>query len=197
MRAACLLSVLLLIGCSSAPPERSHYLLRDPDVAAAPAPTAVAGPKGGIVGIGRVSIAPYLDRAELVVQTGSYEIRPARYHHWGEPLEDGIRHYLRSALTKRLGREVASDVLVRDTWAYRIDLTIETFHGTLSGDVELVAGIVIMRVAGNALLETRRVVLTDRQHSDGYAGLVDAHAALLDKLADEIADIFEAAVSDA
>jgi uncharacterized lipoprotein YmbA len=191
MRAICLLFVLLLIGCSSAPPKRSVYLLRVPDLTAETASTQ------GIVGVGRVSVAPYLDRAELVVQTGPHEIRPARYHHWGEPLDDGIRHYVRGALTQRLDREIASDVLIRGAWSYQIDLTIETFHGTLSGEVELVAGVVIIRVAGNEVVGTRRVVLSQRQRGDGYPALVDAHAALLDQLADAIADLLGTVATDA
>ena len=136
-----------------------------------------------MVGIGRVTIAAYLDRAGVVVQTASREIRPARYHEWGEPLDNGVRHYLRSELVDRLGYEVASDVLYRDAWACRVDISIEPLHGSLSDGAWINAGFVVSEVSGEKATVAGRVIEHERLTRDGYPGLVDAHTRLLDQLA--------------
>lgn len=181
MRRWLILSLILLIGCSSAPPERSVYLLRDQGVAGS------APEEGMMVGIGRVSIPTYLDGTELIVQVGPNEFQPARYHQWGEPLDDGIRQYLRAALVRRLGYEVGSDMLFRSAWDYRVDVTFDVFHGGLTGGVQVNAGFVIFRVEDNAAVVVQRIVADEPLRGDGYAAMVKAHTALLDRLADEIA----------
>jgi uncharacterized lipoprotein YmbA len=183
------LCIALLVGCSGSPPERSFYLLRsDQDQSSALA-------ENPLVGIGRITIPAYLDRAELVVQAGPDEIRPARYNHWGEPLDDGVRHYLRSALAKRLGRPVGADVLIQSLWDYQVDLTIDTFHGGMSGGVELRGGFAISHGKDRDLVVAKRVVAQTRIDRDGHAALVSAHKRLLDQLADEIGAALEPQLS--
>jgi hypothetical protein len=167
-----------MLGCSSSPPERHFYLLRG-----ATSGTATSAAPAELVGIGRVTIAAYLDRAAVVVQTGAREIRPARYHQWGEPLDNGVRHYLRAELVDRLGYEVASDVIYRDAWGYRIDISIETLHGSLNDGAWINAGFVVAEVGGEKATVAGRVIEHERLTRDGYPGLVDAHTRLLDQLA--------------
>jgi uncharacterized lipoprotein YmbA len=178
MKILAVVPFVLMLGCSSTPPERHFYLLRGEatDSGVSPAPAK-------LVGIGRVTIAAYLDRAGVVVQTGSREIRPARFHEWGEPLDNGVRHYLRSELVDRLGYEVASDVLYRDAWDYRVDISIETLHGSLSDGAWINAGFVVSEVSGNQATVAGRVIEHERLTRDGYPGLIDAHTRLLDQLA--------------
>jgi uncharacterized lipoprotein YmbA len=178
MRILAIVPIVLMLGCSSSPPDRHFYLLRGEatDSGVSPAPAK-------LVGIGRVTIAAYLDRAGVVVQTGSREIRPARFHEWGEPLDNGVRHYLRSELVDRLGYEVASDVLYRDAWDYRVDISIETLHGSLSDGAWINAGFVVSEVSGNQATVAGRVIEHERLTRDGYPGLIDAHTRLLDQLA--------------
>ena len=178
MRMLAIVPFVLMLGCSSSPPERHLYLLRG-EATGSGADSAPAE----MVGIGRVTIAAYIDRAGIVVQTGSREIRTARYHEWGEPLDNGVRHYLRSELVDRLGYEVASDVLLRDAWAYRIDISIETLHGSLSEGAWINAGFAVSEVSGKKAMVAGRVIEHQRLTRDGYPGLVDAHARLLDQLA--------------
>lgn len=178
MRILAIVPFVVMLGCSSTPPDRHLYLLRGETTGistnSAPAER---------VGIGRVTIAAYLDRAAVVVQTGAREIRPARYHEWGEPLDNGVRHYLRARLVDRLGYEVASDVIFRDAWDYRIDVSIETLHGSLNGGAWINAGFVVSEVAGENASVEGRVIEHERLTRDGYPGLIDAHARLLDQLA--------------
>lgn len=178
MRIVAIVPFILMLGCSSSPPERHLYLLRGETTGSG----TISAPDE-LVGIGRVTIAAYLDRAAVVVQTGTREIRPARYHQWGEPLNSGVRHYLRASLVDRLGYEVASDVIYREAWDYRIDVSIETLHGSLSNGAWINAGFVVSEVAGKKATVEGRVIEHERLTRDGYPGLIDAHTRLLDQLA--------------
>ncbi len=175
--------VLCLAGCASAPPERAYYLLR----AELPGPLAAPDP-GSLAGVGRVSVAPYLDRAGIVVQTGEHRVREARYHLWAEPLEQGIRVYLRDRVSSVLGRALNTAPGRADSWRYRIDVSIEEFHGKLDGDVRLVARWSLVDLADDAVLETQRFSRMSSQASDGYPGLLETLTSLLDELAESIAE---------
>ena len=192
MRILAIVPLVLLLGCSSSPPERHFYLLRGEATGSGTSPAPAE-----MVGIGRVTIAAYLDRAGVVVQTGSREIRPARYHEWGEPLDNGVRHYLRAELVDRLGYEVASDVIYRDAWDYRIDISIETLHGSLSNGAWINAGFVVSEVSGEKATVAGRVIEHERLTRDGYPGLVDAHTRLLDRLAAAIESALDELRNDA
>jgi uncharacterized lipoprotein YmbA len=178
MKILAILPFVLILGCSSAPPERHVYLLRGEISGSGTSPAPAE-----LIGIGRVTIASYLDREAVVVQTGDREIRPARYHLWGESLSSGVRHYLRSALVDRLGQEVASDVIYREAWDYRVDVSIETLHGSLNDGAWINAGFVVHQVSGAKTAVAGRVIEHERLTRDGYPGLIDAHTRLLDQLA--------------
>lgn len=185
MRHILALIVLVLVGCSSAPPERSYYLLRESH------PTVEPDPSGTLIGIDRVMIPTYLTRAEVVVQTGAYAIHPARFHQWGEPLDDGIRQYLRAELSRRLGYEIVADPMLRASWDYQVNITVHTFHGALTGGVQFDGAFVIVRAADGEVVAGRAVVDTEPLDADGYDALVAAHARLLDRLAGEISEALE------
>lgn len=185
MRLSLALIFLMLVACSSAPPSRSYYLLREQH------PSTEPNPSGGLTGIDRVMVPSYLTRAEIVVQTGPFQIHPARYHQWGEPLGDGIRQYLRSALSQRLGYELAADPMLRGSWSYAINLTVHTFHGALTGGVQFDGTYVIERISDGKVMAGRAVVDSEPLTEDGYDALVEAHARLLDRLAAQIAASLE------
>ncbi len=176
-----LVLVLFLIGCVSTPTERSYYLLR----AEVPGDLAPADPDA-LLGIGRSSIAQYLNRAGIVVQVGERQVREARYHLWAEPLDRGIRHYLSHRVSAVLGRSLNTGPGTEDTWRYRIDVSVEEFHGTLNGEARLVAYWSLRNPMNGAVIEAGYFRRTRRQTGDGYPALVDAQIALLDELAESI-----------
>jgi uncharacterized lipoprotein YmbA len=181
MRRITLALVLCLAACATAPPERSYYLLR----AEVPGDLAPAE-NGALLGVGTVSIAPYLDRSGVIVQVGDHRVREARYHLWAEPLDRGIRAYLSDRIAASLGRTLNNGPNGVDRWDYRLDVSIEEFHGTLNGEARLVAQWSLIDTARDKLVASQRLVRTKAQTVDGYSGLVEAHAALLDELATEI-----------
>ncbi len=183
MRRLTLALALCLAACATAPPpEHSYYLLR------AEVPADLASAEGSaLLGIGTVSIAPYLDRSGIVVQVADHRVREARYHLWAEPLDRGIRTYLSDRVAALLGRALNNGSNRVDQWAYRLDVSIEEFHGTLNGEARLVAQWSLIDTAREKLIASQRLVRTKPQTVDGYPGLIEVQTALLDELATEIA----------
>jgi uncharacterized lipoprotein YmbA len=175
----------VLTGCAGGPPpERASYLLRaDPLRDLAPAdPDA-------LIGFGRVRLAAYLDREGIVVEVSDHEIREAHLHIWSEPLDQAVGLYLRNRVAFHLGRELdAGPGSDPNTWRYRIDVGIERLHGSLSGEVRLVARFAIRDQRERTLVASERVTKSVHQAEQGYTALVESEIELLDDLARSIAD---------
>jgi len=175
------LSVCLL-ACGRSAPVRSQYLLRGEG-----ARTGVGAEGLARLGLGRVTVAAYLDQTGIVVESGAREVQPARNHHWAEPLDDGLRIYLRNELSNALGEEVGLRPGDGEGWQYVVDVFVEQLHGKMSGEAVLVAE---FRIAPRGLPgETMeyRFAKTRALESVGYAALVDAEAELARELAHSIA----------
>lgn len=163
------LLALLVSGCATQPaPERHTYLLRVPQGEASPV-------SPGRLSLAHVAVPGYLEAQEVMLMVSATEVRPARFHRWAEPPREGLTRYL----SNRLANEpVATD--------YRVDVVVEELLGTESGNVRLRADYSLEDEAGGVVRGyfDRTVVQT----SDGYPALVEAHAQLLEQLAEAIAE---------
>lgn len=176
----------MLTGCSGAAPVRTEYLLRSdtPDSV-----TQVQSPAR--VGIGRVFIAPYLDQSGLVIETETREIKPARYHHWAEPLDNSLLLYLRAETSKALGEPVGANPADRTKWDRTVEVFVEELHGTVAGEALLVATFKVS-TRGASEATTYRFAKRTPLAKKGYASLVDAEALLARELAAAIAQAVRA-----
>jgi len=175
---------LLAAACSTtAPPERATYLLR-----AKESPDLAPADPDALVGLAPVIVAPYLDQAGLVVEVGEYQIREAQNHVWAEPLDRGIETYLVARISALLGRELNSGFAGEGAWRYRVDVKIEEFHGALDGNVKISGRWALVDRQERRALAGARVTRSMPQQGEGYPGLVATQAALLDNLAQAIAD---------
>ena len=110
-------------------PERAYYLLRGEGSAVLP--PAMPEQRAGIA---KVSVAPYLDRAGVVLATGPHEVREAQFHLWAEPLQRGIRYYLEEQLSSKLGYRIGGGPAAQRSWQRLVEIDIREFHGTSGGD---------------------------------------------------------------
>jgi uncharacterized lipoprotein YmbA len=55
-----------------------------------------------LVGVGPIAVPEYLNRSQLVVRTGTNELRLDELHQWAEPLADGIARVVAANLTELL-----------------------------------------------------------------------------------------------
>jgi len=181
MRGWILWMALCFAGCSSTEiPDTHLYMLR--------ANSNFSGTDSSrLIGIARVDVPAYLKRSELILQVGPNELRPARHHRWAEPLDQGVRRYLRDQLSELLGTDVDVNPRRRNRWDVQIEVAIEELHGTLDGHALLNASYAIVRSAQPERVQRGRVRLAESQTHDGYAGLVDVLSRLLDEFARRIA----------
>lgn len=171
------LRVLILIGvslvawgCQSRPaPEVRYYLLQ-------PSANAVSR---GEVEVVSVKLPGYLQSSSLMLSVSESEIRPAQYHLWSEPLEDGIRRVLNAELAALLEGAEGD--------AIKLDLRVETYHATESGRV-LLRG--TWQLYGDDS-ESHGFSVRTEMEEDGYASAVRAHVSALVSLARQIAKSLE------
>lgn len=171
------LSVIVLVlvsGCAAAPVTPAEYLLGGPQ----PTPSQQSHARADAA-FARLSVAEYLDRPEIVVETRDGVVQPAFSHRWAEPLGPALRRTLARRITSSSALvvvpEPTPDVPVR------VDLTIERLHGTDGGRVVLAARWTVRR--GGAAATHHTLVETAFTSADGYPALVRAHDELIDALA--------------
>jgi uncharacterized lipoprotein YmbA len=173
-----LLALQLFAGCAS---PKSYYVL----TAEGPAPTG-----GGIaIGVGPVSLAGYLDRANLVFQEGGNRMSVAESHRWAGDLEENIAR----VTATNLGRSLGSGNLRTYPWGsdgelrYQVTLDIRQLHGTAGGDAVLDAAWRVYSLPDRRMIASRSWSGTEPLTSDGFDAVAAAQSRLLGRLATEIA----------
>lgn len=181
---AALASLALLVACSSPAPNPTYYLMRGE------APEASGRLNGSIrVGLGRLIVAPYLLTGPgIVVETAPGEVRAARQHQWAEPLDAGLRWFLRAEIARAIGDEVGGGLVDFKDWDYTIDVYIARFHGTLTGTALLEGSYVIRPRADSQEQREYRFAETRPLPAEGYAALVAAEQRLASELGASIAE---------
>jgi uncharacterized lipoprotein YmbA len=194
MKQTRVLAALLVMAACSSVPETSYYLLTSSTPARAmDQGTARATPPLGahgevVLGLGRIEIADYLKQPGVILETAEYQIRPATYHRWGEPLPQGIRRALLENLTVALpGFRVVSLAESRQRPDLRLDLEVERFHGTEQGVVVFGGRWSLDGVDGTPKLTTEAFSYREEITSSGYHASVATQAKLLARLSEAIA----------
>ncbi len=160
---------LLLFGCQSRPSPDVHYYLLQSSV-------ADSGSEG--VEVSNIKLPAYLQGSSLMLSVSEYEIRPARYHLWSEPLEDGIRRVLEAEIAWKLKQSNKELGLVQ------VDLEVDAFHATEFGRVILKG----TWRSGEEGAESRAFSIQLKVEADGYPAAVGAHVRALSSLGAEIAE---------
>ncbi len=185
MRTLALLTLLtLLTACAGKSKLSQHYYLLPLEIPAGT--TRVEEPMN--VGLSRLKVAEYLSQKGIVVETLEGTIRPARYHQWAEPLSEGLRHVLRAQISTALGYEISADTVQRSRWDVVLDAEIERLHGTLSGEAVLIAFWRLTPTSAPENSVVYRFSQTRPLQREGYSGLVETQAQLLNELSSAIAD---------
>jgi uncharacterized lipoprotein YmbA len=167
--------VLLLVSCSSAPPDPTYYLLRSEPFEGV---QQIGGDER--VGLARIVVAPYLTMSRgIVIETAPRQVRPARLHQWAEPLEQGIHWFLHGELSRALGDRVGAGLIDARGWDYLVDIYVVRLHATLAGQAKLEAAYVIRAAAPGVQSREHRFAKSLPLPEEGYRGAVAAEHALL------------------
>ncbi len=181
---AALASLALFVACSSPAPNPTYYLMRGEA-------SEASGRLGGSirVGLGRLMVAPYLlSSLGIVVETAAGEVRAAHQHRWAEPLDAGLRWFLRAEIARAFGDEVGGGLVDRTDWDYTIDVYVARFHGTMSGTALLEGAYVIRPAADSEESREYRFSKSQPLSDEGYAALVAAERSLASELGASIAE---------
>lgn len=177
-RLSVLTAALFLAGCAA---PKSFYVLTPEG----PAPSG-----GGVaLGVGPVSLAGYLDRANLVFQESGNRMAVAESHRWAGDLEENIAR----VTATNLGRKLGTGNVRTYPWGadgdlrYQVTLDIRQFHGNSDGDAVIDAAWRVYSLPDRRIAASRSWSGSEPLKTDGYDALAAAQSRLLARLAGEIA----------
>lgn len=181
--------VLLAAGCSPLAPQRDpsrFYVL-----------TSLAEGEGGPVGaadldlslgVGPVTLAPYLDRATLVTRVGTNQVEFSQIDRWAEPLP---RHFARIQATN-LGTLLGTRAILYPWYSsakldYSVEIYVLRFERDRSGSAQLKARWAIRDGDDGRLRDARESSFTERTSAQTTEAAVVALSKVAADLSREIA----------
>jgi len=173
------LCVLWLAGCAQS--NKSFYVLT-------PEGTSPSG--GGLgIGVGPVSLAEYIDRANLVIQQGPNQLAVAEDHRWAGDLAESISRVTAVNLGRRMntGNTRVYPWQADEGLRYQVTLDIRQLHSGEDGYAVIEAVWRVYSLPERKLTKSKTFVDREPLESDGYAPMVAAQSRLLARLAQDIA----------
>ena len=174
----------LLAGCVSVPDEHYYTLIGKSDAAAEADDSA----QTLHVNLASVTIPEAVDRAELVVRSGSNAMQVMDTHRWAESLKSEIPRALANGLGHDLPGAIVSvqaDNASRDA-KYQLYVDITRFDSVLGEAAAIDAFWSLRRANGDSLRSGQTSIRVPVQGS-GFDGLVAAHAQALAQLSAKMA----------
>lgn len=176
-----------LTGCITGTSAPSSFYILAPTQNARPVEApAAAGSRKLLIVLGPVTVAPYLDRPQIVSRGSGVRVSLAEFDRWAEPLDQSLIRTLAEDVA-RLTADSAMVVPGRDEEDAdaRVVVDVVRFDGALGGEAVLVAWWSIRSHDGHALNRGR----ADYRQNSGssYESLVEAQSTLAGKLAQDIA----------
>jgi uncharacterized protein len=183
---AVLAAGLTLAGCADTPPTRFYTLSPLED---APGGTPPANLPELTVGVGPVTLPPYLDRPQLVTRAGGNRMVLADFDSWVEPLQGMFTRVLGENLALLLGTD---DVLLlpqnRDFALDRqVEVDVTRFDVDDAGNAVLDAKWWVYGRNGEKLLRSGRSTITEPAKADDYTAAAGALSDALGAMSQEIA----------
>ena len=183
---AVLAAGLTLAGCAETPPTRFYTLSPLED---APGGTPPANLPELTVGVGPVTLPPYLDRPQLVTRAGGNRMVLADFDSWVEPLQGMFTRVLGENLALLLGTD---DVLLlpqnRDFALDRqVEVDVTRFDVDNVGNAVLDAKWWVYGRNGDKLLRSGRSTVSEPAAVDDYTAAAAALSRALGAMSTEIA----------
>ena len=170
------------LGTQKPPPD---YYMLDPGP-----PGKFTGLEHGVaIGIGPFSVAPHLNRLQIVTRESDTRLKMSEAHQWAAPLKDTIWNSLAINLAKELNTNRIYEVPSRQkrTLAFRVGIDILRLEGQLGGDVELLSRWIISSGDGKKELISKISHFLESTPIDDYEAYAEAQSRALTALSKEIA----------
>jgi uncharacterized lipoprotein YmbA len=158
-----------------------------PALTAGAAPAAV-GKRDLTIGLGPVTLPPYLDRPQIVTRTSRAKLDLAEFDQWAAPLQDTAAR----VLAENLSLLIPTDRVLLHPWPraaeidYQAIVDITQFDGTTGGEVVLVARWSIVGADGKELM-LRKARFNTPAGGQNYEATVTAMSRTLEALSRDIA----------
>ena len=185
--ALCGVALLVLSGCLGSPPPTQFSLvppLTGPDTP----PLASPGQRDFTLGVGPVTVPPYLDRPHIVTRTSHAKLLLADLDQWAAPLPDTIAR----VLSENLSLLIPTERVVLHPWPrttdpdYQVTVEVLQFDRGPGGQVVLAARWSLLdHNAKELALRTSR--LSQAAGGADYETTVTAMGRTLEALAQDIA----------
>src|SRR5882762_7561588 len=107
----CGIALLVLSGCFGSTPPTQFYLLPSP-TSVDTAPPSSASQRDLTIGVGPVTLPPYLDRPQIVTRASRAKLVLADFDHWAAPLQDTVTR----VLAENLSLLIPTDRVVLYPW---------------------------------------------------------------------------------
>ncbi len=150
---------------------------------------APTGTSGLSVGVGPVSLPGYMDRAELVFQSGPNEFQVPSDAHW----TGGLKENVSRVLATNLGRRLHSGNVLAFPWnpgaklRYQIAVDVSQFHAISGQGAVLEVSWRVLNSDGSNTIRRGNGAFHAPIVGDGYGAVVAAENNLLGQLADSMA----------
>ena len=176
--------LLGLSGCGSSPPTRFYVLPSLTGAETAPP----AAPRDLTIGVGPVTLAPYLDRLQIVTRASRARLVLGEFDQWAASLQDSVPR----VLAENLSLLIPTDRVLLHPWSrttepdYQVTVDVTQFDAGPSGEVVLAARWQILS-ANEKELVIRKARFTAVAGRQGYEATVSAMGHALDALSQDIA----------
>jgi uncharacterized protein len=176
--------LLGLSGCGSSPPTRFYVLPSLTGAETAPP----AAPRDLTIGVGPVTLPPYLDRLQIVTRASRARLVLGEFDQWAASLQDSVPR----VLAENLSLLIPTDRVLLHPWSrttepdYQVTVDVTQFDAGPSGEVVLAARWRILS-ANEKELVIRKARFTAAAGRQGYEATVSAMGHTLDALSQDIA----------
>lgn len=187
---------LIVIGCASTTPPTEFYALSSLAQSEEHNP-ATESSRRLAIGIGPVTLPPYLDRPQIVTRPSANRLEIAEFHRWGSPLDQDFSQVLAENLAVLLPTQ---QVFVypwdeRVGITYQIVLDIHRFEGKSGKQALLDLHWMVFDQSGQKALLIKRAKISTPIVSAGYEALVTAQSQAIATLSRQIAEEIRALAS--
>ncbi len=186
--------LLILAGCigGKSSPAKFYVLNSLPNPEAEKQVTAAE--HGVAIGVGPVTIPPYLDRPEIVTRASGNELHLSEFERWAEPLQQNFAR----VLAENLAALIPTDRTAIFPWRqstpidYQVAVEVTRFEGYADGHSSLMARWNIVGADGKKELLARQSSFTARADANDYESRVSALSRTVADLSREIATAIKA-----
>ena len=181
---ACL-ALAALAGCGLTQPTKFYTLSTVTAPAKAPVPA-----RGLVIGLGPLTVPPYLDRPDIVTRVGANGMRLGDFSQWAEPLEPLLTRIMAEDLYALLGAEDVIPIPQRGDLPLDrvVEVDVARFDADEAGDVRLDARWRVYRGDQETLVASGRSLLTEQGAAvPDYDAIVAAMSRAVGQLSAEIA----------